>query len=62
MSNSVIKVAFSQAVYTVSEGDVMAQVTIIKTGSNVMNLAVIFATEQDTALSKLIIYIHTLLS
>ena len=48
----VVKVGFSEVVYTVSEGDGEIQFTITKSGENARDVWVTFATEQNSAISK----------
>ena len=48
----VVKVGFSEVVYTVSEGDGEIQFTISKSGDNARDVGVTFATEQNSATSK----------
>ena len=48
----VVEVGFSQAVYTVTEGEGEILFTITKSGSNDRDVGVTFATEQNTAISK----------
>ena len=48
----VVEVGFSQAVYTVSEGEGEVRFMIIKSGSNARDVGVTIATDQNSATSK----------
>lgn len=51
-SASAVEVGFSQTLYSVSEGEGIVEIAIIKSGNNARSVRVAFTTKDNTATSK----------